>query len=83
MRSIVPIFTFSGMLCGLENIQLQCPGQPIAIGRIGSSAVRDMTLQDFKRSAMHRASRIVEQQLLLLRSHLAEEMSWLLPVIIF
>jgi hypothetical protein len=52
------------------------------IGRIRSSAVGDMALQDLLRGAIDRASRVVEEQLLLLRSHLPEEIAWLLPVII-
>src|SRR5260370_7593374 len=70
------------MLGGLQNIQLQCSCHTIAIGRIGSSAVRNMPLQDLLRGAIYRASRVVEEQLLLLRGHLPEEIALLLPVII-
>ena len=54
----------------------------MAIGRIGSSAVGNMALQDFLRDPIDRASRVVEEQLLLLRGHLPEEIARLLPVII-
>ncbi len=70
------------MLGGLCDIQLQCSCHTIAIGRIGSSAVRNMPLQDLLRGAIDRASRVVEEQLLLLRGHLPEEIARLLPVII-
>jgi hypothetical protein len=70
------------MLGGLQNLQLQCSCYTIAIGRIGSSAVRNMSLQDLLGGAIDRASGVVEEQLLLLRRHLAEEIARLLPVII-
>src|SRR5260370_4294027 len=70
------------MLGGLQNIQLQCSCHTTALGRIGSSAVRNMALQDVLRGAIDRASRVVEEQLLLLRGHLREEIARLLPVII-
>src|SRR6266404_8382660 len=70
------------MLGGLCNIQLQCSRHTIAIRRIGSPAVRNMPLQDLLRGAIDRASRVVEEQLLLLRGHLPEEIARLLPVII-
>src|SRR6266404_1052739 len=41
-----------------------------------------MPLQDLLRGAVDRASRVVEEQLLLLRGHLPEEIARLLPVII-
>src|ERR1700754_4097219 len=41
-----------------------------------------MPLQNLLRGAIDRASRVVEEQLLLLRGHLAEEIARLLPVII-
>jgi hypothetical protein len=70
------------MLGGLCNIQLQCSSHTIAVGRIGSSAIRNMPLQDLLRGAIDRASRVIEEQLLLLRGHLPEEIARLLPVII-
>src|SRR3984885_13783227 len=42
-----------------------------------------MTTLDFLRCSRDRASRVVEEQLLLLRGHLPEEIARLLPVIIF
>src|ERR1700737_208319 len=53
------------------------------IRRIGSSAVGNMPLHDLLRGAIDRASRVAEQPLLLLRGHLPEEITRLLPVIIF
>src|ERR1700730_19240565 len=41
-----------------------------------------MPLQDLRRGTIERASRVVEEQLLLLRGHLPEEIARLLPVII-
>src|SRR6266404_4651117 len=67
---------------GLPYENTQRLRHTIAIGRIGSSAVRNMPLQDFLRGAIDRASRVVEEQLLLLRGHLPEEIARLLPVII-
>lgn len=71
------------MLGGLQNIQLQCSCHAIAVRRIGSTAVRNMPLLDLLRSTIDRAGRVVEEQLLLLRGHLPEEIARLLPVIIF
>ena len=55
----------------------------VAIGRIGSSAIRNMPLQDFLRGTIDRASRVVEEALLFLKGHAPEEIARLLPVIIF
>src|SRR5260370_8591365 len=52
------------------------------MGWSGSSAVRNMPVQVLRRGAIDRASRVVEEQLLLRRGHLPEEIARLLPVII-
>jgi hypothetical protein len=69
-------------LGGRQDIQFQCSRHTLAISRIRSSTVRNMPLQDLLRSSLDRASRVVEEQLLLLRGHLAEEIARLRPVII-
>ena len=70
------------MSASLKNMQLQCSSHTIAVRRIGCSAGRNMPVQNLLRGAIDRASRVVEEQLLLLRSHLPEEIARLLPVII-
>jgi len=46
------------------SIPVQCSCHTIAIGRIGSSAVRNMPFQDLLRGALDRAGRVVKEQLL-------------------
>jgi hypothetical protein len=68
---------------GCQDIQLQGSRHAFAIRRISSSAVRNMPLQHLLRGTLDRASRVVEEQFLLLRCHLPKEVARLLPVILF
>jgi hypothetical protein len=53
----------------------------LSVCRVSLRAVADMTILDFLRCSIDRASRVVEEQLLLLGRHLVEEVARLLPVI--
>src|SRR5438067_537538 len=80
------LLTRSVLLCrykfDLPYAHTECFRHALPIGRISSAAVRNMPLLDFLRGAFDRASRVVEEQLLLLRGHFPEEIARLLPVII-
>jgi hypothetical protein len=57
-------------------------GYTLPVCRVSLRAVRNMPIQDLLRGAIDRASRVIEEQLLLLWRHHPEEISGLLPVII-
>jgi hypothetical protein len=47
-------------------------GYTLSVFRVGLRAVRNMPIQHLLRGAIDRASRVIEEQLLLLWSHLPE-----------
>jgi hypothetical protein len=57
-------------------------GYTLSVCRVSLRAVADMTILDFLRCSIDRASRVVEEQSLLLGSHLVEKIARLLSVII-
>src|SRR6266436_514456 len=76
----------SAGLLGCDHLRFELDAQRFrnacAVGWIRLGAVADIPLLDVQFRVAHRACRILEQQLLLRRCHLPEQISRLFPMIV-
>src|SRR5260370_12209654 len=64
------------------ELDAQRLGNTLAVGRIRLGAVADIPLLDVQFRVAHGTRRVLEQQLLLRRRHLPEQIAELLPMIV-